>query len=82
MSYEKAVARIKQWWGLKTSGAALSQFFHRHCEPPKAGPPPSLAGSPIILDLTICVRLPGEAAAANYIARITLPAPFAKERRP
>jgi len=72
MTLKKAVALAKQW-GITTSSAAVSIFFHRYCVP---GQPPQLifdAAKGVIFDITISARLPGLAAPASYTAALRLP---------
>ncbi len=73
MVYSKAIALIRRW-GIVTSNAAISTFFHRYCAPDQAAQPVFDAAKGVIFDITISARLPGLPAPACYTATLHLPA--------
>jgi hypothetical protein len=86
ISYAVIIARIADEWNLPVSAGTLSTFYHRWVKLPEAGTAPHPLNTPVVFDLTVCARMPGQAAANEYRVSFTLPprkgAKGGKLRRP
>jgi hypothetical protein len=81
LTYRAAAARLKSEFGVVTSNASMSAIWHKFCAPVSAVATPVEASKPVVWDVTICARFPGQPAAPGYTVSFTLPSiPAVKTR--
>jgi hypothetical protein len=84
--YSIVIPRIADLWNMRVSSGTISTFYHRWVRLPEAGPAPHPLNSPVVFDILICARMPGQPAASEYRVSFTLPpqrgSKTGKARRP